>query len=130
MITIVTFIPALNELTLIITHNIQPLRVAVIVILGTHVENWIHDVVGGCVCRDWFVPVASNLDPTQPQIEKPTTFLNILNNDGLLRTHRFLYKIGNAHTRERVSPACHPTWICHISSHLPLSNPAYLSIQQ
>ena len=31
------------------------------------------------------IPVASNLQPTQPQIEKPPIFLNILNKEALMR---------------------------------------------
>ena len=48
VIPVVTLIPSRDKLAIFITHNIQPLWVAVIVILGAHVEDWIHDLV--CVC--------------------------------------------------------------------------------
>ena len=41
-------------------------------------ENWIHDVVCVvCVGRDWFVPVASNLEPTKAQRQEVVTIRNI-----------------------------------------------------
>ena len=77
MIPIVTFIPALNKLSLIITHNIQPLWVAVIIIFGANVENWIHDVVCVVCGSGSFVPVASNLEPAQVQRQEVVTIRNI-----------------------------------------------------
>jgi len=60
------------------------LRVAVIVVLGAHVENGIHGERCG-VGQGSFVPVASNLDPTRPNGKKSPIFLNILNKEALMR---------------------------------------------
>ena len=92
IVAVVALIPSCDKLTLFITHNIQPLRVAVVVVLSAKVKDWIHGDRCG-VGQGSFVPVASNLTPTRPNGKKSPIFLNILNKEALMRKIQILYKI-------------------------------------